>query len=55
MQVRLRDDQHAALRRVSALVGMAQSDVVRWVLDSGLAAIEQAHPEAKEEHRGNQG
>lgn len=55
VQVKVRPDQHESLARVAGLLGMSQSDVVRWVLDSGLAAIEQSHASIKENTDGPAG
>ena len=53
LNVMIRDDQHEALGRVAGLVHMSQSETVRWILDSGLSAIEHGHTLAKQQEEAN--
>lgn len=51
IQVKVRPDQRAALRRVAGLVEMTEAEALRWIIDHGTAAIEQGHAAAnREEH-----
>ena len=42
LQVKIRSDQRQSLDRFAAMFNVTVSDVVRWILDHGLDAIEHA-------------
>jgi len=46
--VNVRPDQVAGLTHVANALGLTASDVVRWFLDQGIAAIEQAMHQTEE-------
>lgn len=39
MDLRLRPDQVAGMERIAAVIGVTQSDLVRWFIDSGIKAF----------------
>jgi hypothetical protein len=54
MDLRLRSDQVQALTRIARVVGVSVSDLVRWFIDEGTAAVEAAptYDTLKEKVRG---
>jgi len=40
MELALRDDQDASLRRIAVAFGVPRTEVARWLIDQGVAAIE---------------
>ena len=49
LQVKIRDDQRQAINRLASALGFTTSDLVRWILDSGLQALERSHVAVQEE------
>jgi hypothetical protein len=54
MDLRLRADQMQALTRIARVVNVSVSDLVRWLIDEGTAAVEGAptYETLKEKVRG---
>ena len=42
INVKIRPDQRESLVQIAGLLGRTESDVVRWILDHGITAINDA-------------
>ncbi len=40
LEVALRDDQEASIARIASALQVSRPEVVRWFVDSGIAAVE---------------
>ena len=49
LQVKIRTDQRQAINRLASALGFTTSELVRWILDSGLDALERSHAAIQEE------
>ena len=49
LQVKIRTDQRQAINRLASALSFTTSELVRWILDHGIDALERSHVATQEE------
>ena len=49
LQMKIRTDQWKAIDSLASVLGMTNSELIRWILDHGIDAVQRSHNAVQEE------